>query len=170
MPLVSSNMSRINVLEKPFPNGIIYLCLFYSLLGRIEVSTSAFGLLFSEIVQYSIQRVSNGNELETRLSELGVRVGIRALEMITHREKANKKEIKLVSMLQFLTTTVWKSLFGKVADGLEKNEKVDGQYYIWENSPITNKWISVPKDMGELNCAAFNGGIIKGILDSALFV
>lgn len=40
---------------------------------------------------------------------------------------------------------------------------------IHENSPVTNTFVSVPAEMG-LNCAAFNAGIIAGILDSARFV
>ena len=31
------------------------------------------------------------------------------------------------------------------------------------------RYISVPKDFGELNCGAFVSGIVKGILDSAGF-
>ena len=31
------------------------------------------------------------------------------------------------------------------------------------------KFISVPKDMGQLNCAAFVAGIVKGALDGAGF-
>lgn len=42
--------------------------------------------------------------------------------------------------------------------------------YIVEKQPLTNKFISVPKEYGQLNCAAFIGGIIRGVLDSAEFV
>lgn len=41
---------------------------------------------------------------------------------------------------------------------------------IHEYQPITNTFVSVPADMGQLNCAAFLAGIIGGILDSARFV
>ena len=34
---------------------------------------------------------------------------------------------------------------------------------------FVNKYISVPKDMGGLNCAAFVAGIVKGALDNAGF-
>ena len=34
---------------------------------------------------------------------------------------------------------------------------------------FVNKYISVPKDMGALNCAAFVAGIVKGVLDGAGF-
>ncbi len=35
---------------------------------------------------------------------------------------------------------------------------------IHENAPITNTFVSVPSDMGQLNCASFIAGIIAGIL------
>ena len=41
---------------------------------------------------------------------------------------------------------------------------------IHENSPVTNAFVSVPSDMGQLNCAAYFAGIIAGVLDSARFV
>ena len=39
-----------------------------------------------------------------------------------------------------------------------------------EADPIVNKFISVPREMGSLNCAAFVAGVIKGVLDGAGFV
>ena len=41
---------------------------------------------------------------------------------------------------------------------------------IHEHSPVTNAFVSVPSDMGQLNCAAFIAGILAGILDSTRFV
>ena len=34
---------------------------------------------------------------------------------------------------------------------------------------FVNRFISVPKDMGQLNCAAFVAGIVRGALDGAGF-
>ena len=39
-----------------------------------------------------------------------------------------------------------------------------------EADPLVNKFISVPREMGSLNCAAFVAGVIKGVLDAAGFV
>jgi len=39
-----------------------------------------------------------------------------------------------------------------------------------DNDPLINKFISVPRDMGDLNCGAMVAGIIKGVLDGAGFV
>lgn len=37
---------------------------------------------------------------------------------------------------------------------------------IHEKDPVVNSFISVPKDLGHLNCAAFVAGVVHGILDS----
>ena len=42
--------------------------------------------------------------------------------------------------------------------------------YIIESEPLVNKYISVPKDKGSLNCSAFIGGIIEAILNESNFV
>lgn len=41
---------------------------------------------------------------------------------------------------------------------------------IRENEPITNHFISVPRDYGKLNVAAYLAGIIEGILLASSFV
>lgn len=41
---------------------------------------------------------------------------------------------------------------------------------ITEDSTLIDKFISVPKDMHGLNCAALVGGIVEGMLDGAEFV
>lgn len=62
------------------------------------------------------------------------------------------------------------SFFGREADKLEHSNDDDSTYYIIEKEPLVNKFISVPKDKGNLNCAIFVGGIIEGILNSSGFV
>lgn len=42
--------------------------------------------------------------------------------------------------------------------------------YIYDKDPLTNRFISIPREFGHLNCAAFIAGIINGILDAAQFV
>lgn len=37
-------------------------------------------------------------------------------------------------------------------------------YYIIETESVVNKYISVPKDKGSLNCAIFTAGIIQSVL------
>jgi hypothetical protein len=103
-------------------------------------------------------------------------------------------------MLQYIQNVIWKYLFNKVADNLERSTENDDEcecmyssnaisaifkvhlsHYInflmsfdpdmiHEYSPITNAFVSVPADMGQLNCAAFIAGILAGILDASKFV
>lgn len=47
--------------------------------------------------------------------------------------------------------------------------QADDEYMISDSDLFVNKFISVPKDMGQLNCAAFVAGIVRGVLDSAGF-
>lgn len=54
----------------------------------------------------------------------------------------------------------FQSLFGREADKLEHANDDERTYYIIEKEPLVNKFISVPKDKGSLNCSVFTAGII----------
>ena len=136
---------------------------------RKEVSLSAFSFLMTGIVHYFQERVSDVADLEKSLEELGHGVGIRMLEMCCYRDKSSKRELKHVGMLQFISTTIWMTLFGKKADSLERSVDSDCEYMIGERESLVTKFISVPRDMGEVNCAAFCAGIIQGVLESGSF-
>ena len=41
------------------------------------------------------------------------------MEILSYREKGNRREIRLQGILQFINTNIWRCLFGKVADSLE---------------------------------------------------
>lgn len=94
------------------------------------------------------------------------------LELMSYREKGGmngacangKRETKIVPMLHFINNQVWKSFFGKPADGLEQSMEDEDEYRILEKSPITNKFISKSYNV---NCAAYMAGIIEGILNSS---
>jgi trafficking protein particle complex subunit 5 len=47
--------------------------------------------------------------------------------------------------------------------------QAEDEYMISDVDLFVNKYISVPRDMGQLNCAAFVAGIVKGVVDSAGF-
>lgn len=47
--------------------------------------------------------------------------------------------------------------------------QAEDEYMISDFDLFVTKYISVPKDMGQLNCAAFIAGIVKGALDGAGF-
>ncbi|KAG6739869.1 hypothetical protein POTOM_057487 [Populus tomentosa] len=146
-----------NVLDKPLSKG------------KQEVSSSAFAFLFSELVQYNQTQVDNIAELERRLEDAGYAVGARVLELLCHRDKGNRRETRLLGILSFVHSTVWKVLFGKVADSLEKGTEHEDEYMISEKELLVNRFISIPKDMGTFNCGAFVAGIVRGVLDGAGF-
>eukprot|EP00128_Syssomonas_multiformis_P008119 Colp12_sorted_trinity150504_noHs@16135 len=150
--------SKANILDRPLSRG------------KGEVSLSAFAFLFSEIIQYCQNRVDSIPALEKKLAEIGNRVGVRMLELLVYREKGSKRETKLLNILYFINSVVWKSLFGKQADLLEKeNTEHDDTYMISDVDLLVNKYISVPKEMGGLNCAAFVAGIVEAILNGTNF-
>ncbi|KAG8367571.1 hypothetical protein BUALT_Bualt16G0085700 [Buddleja alternifolia] len=146
-----------NVLDRPLSKG------------KQEVSLSAFAFLFSELVQYNQTQVDNIAELERRLEDAGYAVGARVLELLCHREKGNRRETRLLGILSFIHSTVWKVLFGKVADSLEKGTEHEDEYMISEKELLVNRFISIPKDMGAFNCGAFVAGIVRGVLDNSGF-
>ncbi|KAL0451637.1 UNVERIFIED_CONTAM: Trafficking protein particle complex subunit [Sesamum latifolium] len=156
--------------DRSWENQAIHKCARQTLgKGKQEVSLSAFAFLFSELVQYNQTQVDNIAELERRLEDAGYAVGARVLELLCHREKGNRRETRLLGILSFIHSTVWKVLFGKVADSLEKGTEHEDEYMISEKELLVNRFISIPKDMGAFNCGAFVAGIVKGVLDNAGF-
>jgi len=137
--------------------------------GKQEISLAGFALLFSETVQYCQARSSTVPELQGKLHDLGFQVGARILDLMFVRDRAAKRELKLLNALLMVKTTLWKTLFGKEADKLEHANDDERTYYIIEKEPLVNTFISVPKDKGSLNCAAFVAGIVEAVLDGANF-
>jgi trafficking protein particle complex subunit 5 len=91
------------------------------------VSLSAFSFLFSEIVQYCQSRVTQVNELEQKLSDIGFDMGHRMLELMVYRDKKYQRETKVEAMLHFINNVIWKNLFGKQADSLQKSSQKENQ-------------------------------------------
>lgn len=113
-----SNRPRTSILDKPLSRG------------KTEVSLSCFALLFSEVVQYCQSRVYTVPELQnrfvsllniairfsvclfpifpSRLHELGQDIGNRIVDLYFVRERNSKRETKLINMLLFIKTTLWK--------------------------------------------------------------
>uniref|UniRef100_T1JN97 Trafficking protein particle complex subunit 5 n=1 Tax=Strigamia maritima TaxID=126957 RepID=T1JN97_STRMM len=137
--------------------------------GKTEINISTFGFLFSEMVQYCQNRVYTVPEFQTKLSEMGYNVGVRIVDILFVREKNYKREIKLLNMLLFVKSNLWKTLFGKEADRLEHANDDERTYYIIEKDPLVNRFISVPRDKGSLNCAAFMAGIVEAVLNGCNF-
>merc|ERR1712133_131832 len=91
------------------------------------------------------------------------------VDVLCVRDRSSKRETKLLNVLLFVKSTLWKTLFGKEADKLEHANDDERTYYVIEKEPLVNKFISVPKDKGSLNCAAFVAGIVEAVLDGANF-
>ncbi|CAF0772737.1 unnamed protein product [Rotaria sordida] len=136
---------------------------------RGDINLSTFALLFSEMVQYSQNRVDNIYDLQTKLSDLGHHVGTRILDLYFLRVAKDKREVRLTPMLVFIQKTFWKFLFNREADNLEQHAQEPNVYYIIERECLVNKFISVPKDKGNLNCAAFVAGIVESVLSTSGF-
>ncbi|ESK85194.1 bet3 family protein [Moniliophthora roreri MCA 2997] len=138
-----------------------------------DVSGSAFSFLFAEMVSYTQSRVTGINDLERRLNTLGYRVGARVLELTVWRaessSKAPKREIRLLPALMFIHTHIWRAVFGKPADAIEKSVENADEYMIVDNDPLIERHISVPKDLSQLSCSSFTAGIVEAALDGLCF-
>ncbi|KAK7402744.1 Trafficking protein particle complex subunit 31 [Neonectria punicea] len=138
-----------------------------------ELSQASFAYLFGEMVTYAQRRVKGIQELEQRLNVQGHSIGLKLLDLLIHREpaRAQLRPLTIIALLHFIKQNVWQHLFGRQADRLEKsaNAETPEEYMIIDNEPLVNQYISVPKEMSQLNCAAFVAGIVEGVCDGADF-
>eukprot|EP01094_Clydonella_sp_ATCC50884_P017358 TRINITY_DN3002_c0_g1_i6.p1 TRINITY_DN3002_c0_g1~~TRINITY_DN3002_c0_g1_i6.p1 ORF type:complete len:192 (+),score=58.86 TRINITY_DN3002_c0_g1_i6:111-686(+) len=149
---------RVSIIDRPLSKG------------KGEVSLAAFAFLFCEIVQHTQRRCAQRSyaDTEAKLSELGRAVGLRALDPLVYRERGVRREVKLVALLSLIQSTVWKALFGRAADSLEKSIDHEDEYMIIEKHPLVNRFIS-PTELGMYNPAAFTAGVVQGLLDGSSF-
>eukprot|EP00450_Noctiluca_scintillans_P020313 CAMPEP_0194520736 /NCGR_PEP_ID=MMETSP0253-20130528/54839_1 /TAXON_ID=2966 /ORGANISM="Noctiluca scintillans" /LENGTH=165 /DNA_ID=CAMNT_0039365011 /DNA_START=44 /DNA_END=537 /DNA_ORIENTATION=+ len=134
---------------------------------RSEVSLSGFCFLFNEVVDYCLKKVNDMSELEARLHDVGKPVGSRVLDLYCLRENRNRRETRLLPMLNFVAQTVWKQLFGHPAD-LLKGQDRENDYMLNDKALVVNRFVSVPRD-SNVNCGAFVAGIVEGLLRAAEF-
>lgn len=138
-----------------------------------ETSQAAFAYLFSEMVAYAQHRVKGIQELEQRLNVQGHPIGLKLLDLLLYREPARSqtRPLTIINLLHFIKTAIWQHLFGRQADRLEKSSEPDkaNEYMIIDNEPLVNQYISVPREMSQLNCAAFVAGVVEGVCDGADF-
>jgi len=156
-----------------------------------SVPVSVFSSLFCALLQYHQQRSVSVEDLESRLSAAGVSIGARVAELLSYRSlhpsataslasallhpDAGVRHNRIVPMLQYIHTTVWKYLFGYTGDGLERSADTvtvpgasGSEYYIYDKRPLTNLYVSQPRNMGsDFNAAALIAGCIQGMLEAA---
>ncbi|XP_022802207.1 trafficking protein particle complex subunit 5-like [Stylophora pistillata] len=60
------------------------------------------------MVQYCQNRVHTVPELQSKLSELGQQVGSRILDVLVLREKGMKREVRVLNILLFIKSVLWK--------------------------------------------------------------
>eukprot|EP00371_Babesia_bovis_P001518 XP_001610165.1 41-2 protein antigen precursor [Babesia bovis T2Bo] len=136
---------------------------------KTKVSLSAYCFLFSEMVQYCMYTATRDSSFTQRLHGLGVDIGPRLLEMLSTRERCTKRYTNIVSILSFISTTVWKHLFNHHAI-LLKGKDDPSEYMINDGDLQITKYISTPKDLQHTSCASFVAGIVEGILRWSEFV
>lgn len=146
-----------------------------------EISLGAWAFLFGEIVRYTQQRVSGISEFENRLSILGYRVGARLVELVPLRDylyplssirspPPPARTLRLLPILTYIHSTLYRYLFGKPADSLERSTDKDDEYMIGDDDMVITRAVQVPKDMSDLSCGALVAGIVEAVLDGAGFV
>ena len=74
-----------------------------------------------------------------------------------------------MNILHFVSTQVWRALFGKPADSLERSVENADEFMIIDNEPLTSTFCSVPADFGQLSVDAYMSGIVAGVLSGAGF-
>ena len=169
---INFRMSLENIFDQPLSQG------------KNSVSLAAFTLLFSEVIKYYQQDVNSYEELEQKLTKFGKSIGHKLADIITIRERTKigtslgvnsltqvnpsklTRETGLLNMLLFIKSVVWKSLFGKDADKLEKSADETETYYIIDSEPLIATFVSGDDNF---NVMAFAAGIVEAILEGANF-
>lgn len=125
------------------------------------------------MVSYASKKIESIQDLEKRLNNQGHPIGLKLLDLLLHREpaRAQVRPLNIISLLHLIKIQLWTHLFGRAADGLERSSdptKPD-EYMIIDNEPLVNAYVSVPRDMSQLSCAAYVAGIVEGVCDGAAF-
>ncbi|KAF9252274.1 hypothetical protein DTO013E5_1293 [Penicillium roqueforti] len=151
-----------------------------------ELSRASFAFLFGEMVTYAQRRVTGIQDLEKRLNEQGYPLGLRLLDLLFYRSTSTSssalsssstsssppnRPLRIITLLHLIHGPLWRLLFGRAADALEHSVSPDtpNEYMITDNDPMVNTYVSAPRDMSMLNCAAYVAGIIEGVCDGCGF-
>ncbi|KAI8461854.1 NO signaling/Golgi transport ligand-binding domain-containing protein [Phakopsora pachyrhizi] len=116
----------------------------------------------SEIIRYTQQRVDGISEFEKKDSLNG---SVNALKSLSTIKSSNSnfgggiRLTRLVPVLSWIHTTLWKTIVGKTADILEHSNENEDEYMISDNDLLITRSINVPKEMNQLSCGAYMAGI-----------
>lgn len=145
-----------------------------------EVSYGAWAFLFSEIVVYTQRRVAGISDFEARLSSIGYSVGARLVELLPLRDSlpastsrgANgpPRHTRLLPVLQYVHTTLFRYLFGRPASSLERSTENEDEYMIGDDDPVLDKGVQVPREMSSLSPNALLAGLVEAVMDGLGFV
>lgn len=123
-----------------------------------------------EIIRYLNETTESVDEMEKRLRSFGYRIGWRLVDLCSNRTNPFQRDVKVSTILQFITQNCWRMLYNKPTDQLQRSTDSTNVYYIYENEPLISKFITLPKEWNDsFNCASFNAGIINSILDVSGF-
>lgn len=122
-----------------------------------------------------------------RLNEQGYPLGLRLLDLLFYRTMSSStssslsssstsssppnRPLRILPLLHLIHGPLWRLLFQRSADALEHSvsPETPNEYMITDNDPLVNTYISVPREMSMLNCAAYVAGIIEGVCDGCGF-
>jgi trafficking protein particle complex subunit 5 len=110
-----------------------------------------------------------------RLNAQGYPLGLRLLDLLLSRTPTSSSQpptnrpTRILSLLQFITTTLWRHLFNRPADALERSAANPAEYMITDNDPLVSQYVSVPKEIRDFNPGALVAGIVEGVCDGAGF-
>lgn len=142
-------------------------------LKAAEVSLNSFAFLFGELIHYTEGRVTNIQDFESRLSEVGKRVGVRSLELVGGRHKGGltnaKRPIFVIDALASITTNLWNFMFGRPIDTFERSTESLDEYMLSDNDPVLTRFLSLSKESAQLNANAFLAGVMEGVLTAGQF-
>ncbi|KAI5295779.1 TRAPP subunit trs31 [Ascosphaera atra] len=142
-----------------------------------ELSKASFAFLFSEMIIYAQRRVTGIQDLERRLPPRPPPPRPHPLPLPPHHHQLQRHlqrppaALRILPLLQLIHGPLWRLLFSRSADALEHSisPETPNEYMITDNEPLVNSYISVPREMSVLNCAAYVAGIVEGVCDGCGF-
>ena len=122
----------------------------------------------------------NHHSIARRLSQIGYRVGQRLIELLPLRDSlppstsrnatAPPRQTRLLPVLHYVHTTLFKYLFGRPASSLERSTEHEDEYMVGDDEPVLDRGVNVPKEMSSLNTNALLAGLVEAVMDGLGFV